>query len=316
MNFEQASQKINEILSEVKKAIIGKDDVLKYVLTGILSNGHILFEDLPGLGKTLMIRTFGRATGLDFSRIQFTPDLLPADISGISMFNMSSNQFEFREGPVFTNLLLADEINRATPKTQSALLESMQERTVTVDGNTYTLDPPFIVLATQNPLEYEGTFTLPEAQLDRFLMKLSVGYPSKRDEFQIVRNRVDRKKEEVDINSVATKDDVLALQRLVEDIHVSDPIIEYAVTIVERTRNHGQIAVGASPRGSLGLIQAAKAWALLNGRDFVNPQDIQDVLIPVLGHRIILRSGDIISGVNAGTILTEIFHRIPAPRIV
>ncbi len=263
-----------------------------------------------------MIRTFGRATGLDFSSIQFTPDLLPADISGISMFNMSSNQFEFREGPVFTNLLLADEINRATPKTQSALLESMQERTVTVDGNTYTLDPPFIVLATQNPLEYEGTFTLPEAQLDRFLMKLSVGYPSKRDEFQIVRNRVDRKKEEVDINSVATKDDVLALQRLVEDIHVSDPIIEYAVTIVERTRNHGQIAVGASPRGSLGLIQAAKAWALLNGRDFVNPQDIQDVLIPVLGHRIILRSGDIISGVNAGTILTEIFHRIPAPRIV
>lgn len=316
MNFEEASTKINQILNEVKKAIIGKDNVLKYVMAGIISNGHILFEDLPGLGKTLMIRTFGQATGLEFSRIQFTPDLLPADISGISMFNMTNNEFEFREGPVFTNLLLADEINRATPKTQSALLEAMQERTVTVDGVTYPLEAPFIVLATQNPLEYEGTFTLPEAQLDRFLMKLSVGYPSKKDEMQIVRNRVDRKKEEVDINKIATKEDVLALQKLVEETFVSDTIIEYAVTIVERTRNHSQIAVGASPRGSLGLIQAAKAWALLNGRDFVNPQDIQDVLVPVLGHRIILRSGDIISGVNAGTILTEIFHKIPAPRVV
>ncbi len=315
MKFETATEKINTIINEVKKAIVGKDEVLKYVLSGILANGHILFEDLPGLGKTLMIRTFSQAMGLNFSRIQFTPDLLPADISGVSVFNMSSNQFEFREGPVFTNLLLADEINRATPKTQSALLEAMQERTVTVDGNSYKLDSPFIVLATQNPIEYEGTFTLPEAQLDRFLMKLNVGYPSKKDEIQIVKNRVERKKEEFDIDTVVSKQDILDLQFLVENIHVSDPIVEYVVSIVEKTRNHSQIAVGASPRGSLGLIQAAKAWALIQGRDFVNPQDIQDVLIPVLGHRVILRSGDIISGVTSETILTEIYHRIPAPRI-
>ncbi len=306
---------INDIITQVKKVIVGKDEVLKLIMTGILAKGNILFEDVPGLGKTMMVRAFSQAMGLDFKRIQFTPDLLPADITGISIFNIKEQEFVFKPGPLFTNLLLADEINRATPKTQSALLEAMQEKTVTVDGVTRTLTEPFLVLATQNPLEYEGTFALPEAQLDRFLLKLEVGYPSHESEIQILRNRIQRQREEFNLDKVASLNDVLHLQELVEKVVVDDVILTYIVNLVKETREHNQIAVGASPRGSLGLVQASKAWAFIHGRDFVNPQDVQDVFISTIKHRIILRSGDLLSGVTVETLLGEILRKVTAPRI-
>ncbi len=306
---------INDIITQVKKVIVGKDEVLKLIMTGILAKGNILFEDVPGLGKTMMVRAFSQAMGLDFKRIQFTPDLLPADITGISIFNMKEQEFVFKPGPLFTNLLLADEINRATPKTQSALLEAMQEKTVTVDGVTRTLTEPFLVLATQNPLEYEGTFALPEAQLDRFLLKLEVGYPSHESEIQILRNRIQRQREEFNLDEVASLQDVLHLQELVEKVVVDDVILTYIVNLVKETREHNQIAVGASPRGSLGLVQASKAWAFIHGRDYVNPQDIQDVFISTIKHRVILRSGDLLSGVTVETLLGEILRKVTAPRI-
>lgn len=306
---------IDKIISEVKKVIVGKDNVLKLVMTGIIGNGNILFEDVPGLGKTMMVRAFAQAMGLDFKRIQFTPDLLPADITGISVYNMKSEKFEFKPGPIFCNLLLADEVNRATPKTQSALLEAMQEHTVTVDGSTKPLGPPFIVLATQNPLEYEGTFALPEAQLDRFLLKLDVGYPAANDEVQILKNRIQRKQEAFQLDQVASLEQIIGLQNAAENIHVDDAIMQYVVKLINETRNHNQISVGASPRGSLGLIQAGRAWAMIQGRDFVNPQDIQDVFIPTLRHRIILRSGDLLSGVSSENILQDILTRVTAPRL-
>ncbi len=315
MTSDQTKVIINDIRKEVAKAIKGKPKVIDFVLTGIISNGHILFEDLPGLGKTLMISSFAQALGLTFKRIQFTPDLLPADVNGVSLFNMRSQEFELRKGPIFTNLLLADEINRATPKTQSALLEAMQEGTVSIDGVSHVLDKPFIVLATQNPLEYEGTFALPEAQLDRFLLKLNMGYPDRNAEIEVINSRLERKQEEITLEQVANNEDIIRLQKEYEDVHVSEPIIQYVINLVTETRNHPKIAVGASPRGSLGLIKAAKAWALVHGRDFVNPQDIQDVLIPVLSHRIIIRSGEFVSGNNAISILEQISHNVVAPRV-
>jgi len=306
---------IDNIINQIRRVIVGKDEVIKSVLTGILAGGNILFEDVPGLGKTMMVRAFAQTMGLDFKRIQFTPDLLPADITGLSIYNMKDQDFVFKKGPLFTNLLLADEINRATPKTQSALLEAMQEKTVSVDGVTRVLDAPFVVLATQNPLEYEGTFALPEAQLDRFLLKLDVGYPSQDAEIQILKNRIKRGREDFQLDVVATREDVRKLQQLTEAVHVDDIILTYVVHLIRETRSHNQIAVGSSPRGSLGLIQAAKAWAFINRRDFVNPQDIQDVFIQTLRHRIILRSGDLLSGMTEETLLLEILKKVTAPRI-
>ena len=294
---------------------MGKQLILKRVLASLLANGHILFHDVPGLAKTMMARSFSMVLGLSYNRISFTPDLLPADITGVSIFNIKNNEFEFKKGPIHCSLLLADEINRASPKTQSALLEAMQEKTLTIDGHTYQLGPPFIVMATENPLEFEGTFPLPEAQLDRFLMKTTVGYPSYDDEIIILQNRIARKKEDFNLKQILSANELANLQKEVENVTISQPIIEYIVKLVSETRNNPKISVGSSPRGSLGLLSASKSWAYINGRNFVNPQDVQDVFIPVMAHRIILRSGDLITGITSESVLDEILEKITAPRI-
>ena len=307
--------RINAILDEISKVIVGKQLILKRVLASLLANGHILFHDVPGLAKTMMARSFSMVLGLSYNRISFTPDLLPADITGVSIFNIKNNEFEFKKGPIHCSLLLADEINRASPKTQSALLEAMQEKTLTIDGHTYQLGPPFIVMATENPLEFEGTFPLPEAQLDRFLMKTTVGYPSYDDEIIILQNRIARKKEDFNLKQILSANELANLQKEVENVTISQPIIEYIVKLVAETRNNPKISVGSSPRGSLGLLSASKSWAYINGRNFVNPQDVQDVFIPVMAHRIILRSGDLITGITSESVLDEILEKITAPRI-
>ena len=307
--------RINAILDEISKVIVGKQLILKRVLASLLANGHILFHDVPGLAKTMMARSFSMVLGLTYNRISFTPDLLPADITGVSIFNIKNNEFEFKKGPIHCSLLLADEINRASPKTQSALLEAMQEKTLTIDGHTYQLGPPFIVMATENPLEFEGTFPLPEAQLDRFLMKTTVGYPSYDDEIIILQNRIARKKEDFTLKQILSTNELENLQNEVENVTISQPIIEYIVKLVSETRNNSKISVGSSPRGSLGLLSASKSWAYINGRNFVNPQDVQDVFIPVMAHRIILRSGDLITGITSESVLDEILEKITAPRI-
>lgn len=252
MKIEEVHEKADLVLSEVGKVIVGKENVLKMILATILADGHVLIEDLPGLAKTLMAKSFAGALGLDFKRVQFTPDLLPSDIIGVSVFNQKTLEFEFRKGPVFTNILLADEVNRSPPKTQSALLEAMQERQVTVEGKTYPLPRPFVVIATQNPIEQEGTYPLPEAQLDRFLVRLHVGYPTKEEELEILRRRIGRKSDEVSVSPVVTAEEVLEMQRAVEDVYVSDPVLEYIVDIVEATRRDKKdVEVGASPREAL-----------------------------------------------------------------
>jgi MoxR-like ATPase len=263
----------------------------------------------------MIARAFSMVLGLEFNRVSFTPDLLPADISGVSVYNMKTNEFEFKKGPLFCSLLLADEINRASPKTQSALLEAMQEKQVTLDGVTRPLGPPFIVLATQNPLEFEGTFPLPEAQLDRFLIKTDVGYPSMKEEQEIIRRRINRKSETFNLDLMVDHEELMKLQHLVEEVHVDDAIIEYITALVHATRQDSKINVGASPRGSLGLMLISRSWALINGRNFVNPQDVQDVFIYVLGHRIILRSGDLLSGISPELVLRDILESITAPRL-
>jgi len=308
-------EKIEQILDEIAKVIVGKKEILKRILAAILADGHVLFHDVPGLAKTMMARAFSMVLGLKFNRVSFTPDLLPADITGVSVYNMKTNEFEFKPGPMHCSLLLADEINRASPKTQSALLEAMQERRVTIDGQTHVLGPPFIVLGTENPLEFEGTFPLPEAQLDRFLMKTDVGYPSFAEEQEILWNRIKRKQEDFQLEQILTHEELLELQNQVEEVNVSEPIIEYIVRLVHETREDGKISVGASPRGSLGLLNASRAWALINGRDFVNPQDVQDIFIPVMAHRIILRSGDVLTGITAESILEDILEQVVAPRV-
>lgn len=308
--------KAKKIIDEVSKVIVGKESVLKLVLAGILADGHILFNDVPGNAKTMMARAFAMVLGIEFNRISFTPDLLPNDILGVSIFNMKTNDFEFKPGPIFTSILLADEINRAGPKTQSALLEAMQEKTVTIDGVTRSLGPPFIVLATENPLEYEGTFPLPEAQLDRFLLKTTVGYPdSAEEEQEVLQRRINRKMEKFDLPVVISGEELVELQRAVEEIHVDKVILEYITQLIRATREDSKISVGASPRGSLGLVLASRAWALIHGRNYVNPQDIQDMYFSVISHRIILRSGDLLSGLAPESVLRDILERIPAPRL-
>ncbi|WP_048810975.1 AAA family ATPase [Thermococcus gammatolerans] len=315
MKVEEVELKGKEVLGEVKKAIVGKDEVLRLILTTILADGHILLEDLPGLAKTLMAKSFARALGVEFRRVQFTPDLLPSDILGVSIFNQKTLEFEFKRGPVFTNVLLADEINRAPPKTQSALLEAMQERQVTIEGNTYELPKPFIVIATQNPIEQEGTYPLPEAQLDRFLVRLRVGYPSKEEEIEILRRRMERKKEEVDIHPVTTPEEVVEMQRAIEDVYVSDAILEYITDIVTATReNKKEIEVGASPRGSLALLKLSRAYAALNGRDYVIPDDVKAVAVPALSHRLILKRELWYTRVSQESITKKLLDRVPVPK--
>jgi len=315
MRVEEVYEKGNEILNEVGKAIVGKREVLKLMLATILADGHILIEDLPGLAKTLMAKSFASALGVKFKRVQFTPDLLPSDILGVSVFNQKTLEFEFKKGPVFTNILLADEVNRAPPKTQSALLEAMQERQVTIEGKTYQLEKPFVVIATQNPIEQEGTYPLPEAQLDRFLVRLRVGYPTKEEELEILKRRIERKKEEVDINQVTSAEEVVEMQRAVEDVYVSDAVLEYITEIVRATReNKKEIEVGASPRGSLALLKLSRAYAALEGRDYVIPDDVKKVTIPALSHRLILKRELWYTRVSQEMVMERMLEKIPVPK--
>ena len=315
MKIEEVHEKANLVLEEVGKAIVGKEGVLKMILTTILADGHVLIEDLPGLAKTLMAKSFAGALGLDFRRVQFTPDLLPSDILGVSVFNQKTLEFEFRRGPVFTNVLLADEINRSPPKTQSALLEAMQERQVTVEGHTHELPRPFIVIATQNPIEQEGTYPLPEAQLDRFLVRLRVGYPNREEEKEILRRRMERKREEVEIKPVVRAGDVTEMQRAIEDVYVSDPILDYIVDLVNTTRNDRRnLEIGASPRGSLALLKLSRAYAAIEGRDYVIPDDVKSVAIPALSHRLILKRELWYTRVSQESVMAKILEKVPVPK--
>jgi MoxR-like ATPase len=315
MKIEEVAERGNAVLNEVKKAIVGKEQVLKLMLTTMLADGHILLEDLPGLAKTLMAKSFARAMGVQFTRVQFTPDLLPSDILGVSVFNQKTLEFEFRKGPVFTNILLADEINRSPPKTQSALLEAMQEKQATIEGKTYVLPKPFIVVATQNPIEQEGTYPLPEAQLDRFLVRLHVGYPSREEEKEILRRRMERKKEEVDIKPVLKAEEVVEMQRAIEDVYVSDAILDYITAIVEATRNsRREIDIGASPRGSLALLKLSRAYAALEGRDYVIPDDVKAVAVPGLSHRLILKRELWYTNVSPDSVMEKLLEKVPVPK--
>jgi MoxR-like ATPase len=303
------------VLEEVSKAIVGKQDALETLLLAILCDGHVLVEDYPGLAKTLMAKSFASALGLSFKRIQFTPDLLPADITGTFVLNRKTSDFELRKGPIFTRLLLADEVNRAPPRTQSALLEAMQERQVTIENETLKLEKPFIVLATQNPIEYEGTYPLPEAQLDRFILKLSIGYPSAEEEVEIVERRNQRKTDDVTINKVAGAEEVLQMQKAVEEIHIDQAVERYVVEIVRGTRTHQDVEIGASPRGSLAIMKLSKAKAWLNGRGYVIPDDVKAIAVPALSHRLILKPEQWLRGGKTAAIVEEILRKVPVPKV-
>ena len=303
-----------QILNQVRKVIVGKEPVLEKVMLAILANSHMLFEDYPGLAKTLLARSFAMSMGCDFSRIQFTPDLLPSDITGTYVYNIKSGEFDLRKGPVFTNILLADEINRAPPKTQAALLEAMQERQTTLDGKTHLLAEPFIVIATQNPIEYEGVYPLPEAQLDRFLARLQLGYPNRAEEVEILKRRMQRGREEVRLEPAANTETILALQKTVEGIHVDDDILGYVTDIVQATRTQRQIEVGASPRGSLAIFKLARARAVFHGRDYVIPDDVKDVAVPALVHRMIMKAESWVKGVDPRLVVDEILKAVPVPK--
>jgi len=305
----------NQVLDEVEKAVVGKRSVLERVLLAVLCDGHVLIEDYPGLAKTLLAKSFAGALGLKFRRVQFTPDLLPADITGTYVFDRKTSDFVLRKGPVFTNILLADEINRAPPKTQAALLEAMQERQTTLEGETHLLPRPIIVMATQNPIEYEGTYPLPEAQIDRFLMKIGIGYPTKEQEKEILERRRLRREDDVRISPVQSADQVLAMQQGVEDVHVDDAIETYIVEIVTRTRAHSQVEVGASPRGSLALLKLSRALAVLRGRDYVLPDDVKEIAVAGLAHRLILKPDPWIKGVRTDAIVREILTSVPVPKV-
>jgi MoxR-like ATPase len=301
------------MLDEVERAVVGKRDALELVLLGLLADGHVLLDDYPGLAKTLIARSFAQVTSLRFARVQFTPDLMPSDVTGSSIYNQRLGDFEFRPGPVFTNLLLGDEINRSPPKTQAALLEAMQERQVTMDGVTRPLERPFLVVATQNPIEYEGTYPLPEAQLDRFLLRLSVGYPSPDDEWRMLERRLQRTGDEVELAAVATPANVLAMQRAVEDVYVAASVGRYMVELVGATRDSPRVQVGASPRGTLALLKVARARAALSGRDFVTPEDVKAVAVPALAHRIILRPELWVRRVRTEDVVAELLEQVPTP---
>ncbi|MEU4569305.1 MoxR family ATPase [Micromonospora sp. NPDC023956] len=309
----EAGRLARSVLDAVGSVVVGKRDALELVLAGILAGGHVLLEDLPGLGKTLTARCFAQALGLDFRRLQFTPDLLPADVTGSFLYDQRNGDFTFRPGPLFTNLLLADEINRTPPKTQSALLEAMQEKQVSVEGVTYRLDEPFHVLATANPIEYEGTYPLPEAQLDRFLLRVSFGYPEREEEWEVLRRRMARRREEAEIKPVVDATTLRSMQAALEDVAVEDSVGRYIVELAAATRDHPSVLVGASPRGSLALLLLARARAAFGGRDYVVPEDVKDVAVPALAHRITLRPEMWLRRVDPSFVVGEVLDATPVP---
>ena len=312
-SLDELRQLAGRVLDEVERAVVGKRGALELVLLGLLADGHVLLDDYPGLAKTLIARSFAQATSLSFARVQFTPDLMPSDVTGSSIYSQRLGDFEFRPGPVFTNLLLGDEINRSPPKTQAARLEAMQERQVTTDGVTRPLERPFLVVATQNPIEFEGTYPLPEAQLDRFLLRLSVGYPSAEAEWRMLERRLERAADEVELVPVATPADVLAMQRAIEQVHVASSIGRYIVELVSATRTSPRVQVGSSPRGSLALLKVARAKAALAGRDFVTPEDVKAVAVPTLAHRLILRPELWVRRVRTEDVVAELLEQVPTP---
>ncbi|HEY3182690.1 MAG TPA: MoxR family ATPase [Gaiellaceae bacterium] len=313
MELTQVCELSNRVLDEVERAVVGKRDALALLMLGLLADGHVLIEDFPGLAKTLMARSFAQVCSMDFSRIQFTPDLMPSDVTGSSIFNQREGDFEFRPGPIFANLLLADEINRAPPKTQAALLEAMQERQVTSEGETRALVRPFLVLATQNPIEYEGTYPLPEAQLDRFLLRMAVGYPSREDEWQVLAKRAERGVDEIQLAPVVDRETLLAMQAAVEQVYVSEAVGLYMVDVVAATRAGSSIQVGASPRGSLALLKLSRCRAALDGRDFVTPEDVKAVAVPALAHRLTLRPELWVQRVSPEDVVRERLETVPTP---
>ncbi|MGE2736231.1 AAA family ATPase [Mycolicibacterium vaccae] len=302
------------VLDAISQVVVGKRQALHLILTTVLARGHVLVEDLPGLGKTLIAKSFAAALGLEFTRVQFTPDLLPADLLGSTIYDMASGRFEFRRGPVFTNLLLGDEINRTPPKTQAALLEAMAERQVSIDGVTHRLPDPFLVLATDNPIEYEGTYPLPEAQLDRFAIRLELKYLSAQEETSMLRRRLDRGSAPPAVAQVVDAQDLLAMQESVEQVTVHDDVLQYVVALAAASRNHPQVAVGASPRAELDLVQLARARALLLGRDYVIPEDVKALAVPAIAHRISLRPEMWVRRVQGSDVVEDLLRRTPVPR--
>ncbi len=302
----------NQLLENVEKVIVGKTDAIRLTITGLLCQGHILIEDVPGTGKTMLAKSIARSIGGTFSRIQFTPDMLPSDVTGVSIFNQKTNEFEYRQGPIVAQIVLTDEINRATPKTQAALLEAMEEHQITVDGKTYPLPEPFLVLATQNPIEYEGTFPLPEAQMDRFLLRISLGYPGTYYEVRMLTNQqlhhpID------DLDQVIEIAELLSAQEAVRRVTVTDEIKRYIVDLVETTRGHGEIYLGASPRGSLALFRTSQARAAILGREYVLPDDVKALAVPALAHRLIVGSAARIREVDAVDVIEEVLEKVPVP---
>ena len=313
MTPAEATAAAEAVLDAVETAVVGKRESLELVLTGIFAGGHVLLEDLPGLGKTLAARSFAQALGLEFTRAQFTPDLLPADLTGAEVFDQRTGEFVFRPGPVFTGLLLADEINRTPPKTQSALLEAMQERQVSVEGTTRRLPEPFHVLATANPVEHEGTYPLPEAQLDRFLLRLSFGYPTPEQEWEVVSRRLDRRREEQTVTEVLDAAQLRAVQRVVEEVHVDEAVGHYAVELVAATRVHQNALVGASPRGTLALITCARALAVIRGRAYVIPEDVKALAHPALDHRVTVKPELWLQDATGAGVVASVLSQTPVP---
>ncbi len=313
LELHDVSRLAGEVLDEVEVAVVGKREALTLVLAAILAGGHVLLEDFPGLGKTLAARSFAQTLGLNFARAQFTPDLLPADLTGSFVYDQRSGDFSFRRGPLFTGLLLADEINRTPPRTQSALLEAMQEHQITVEGQTFVLEPPFHVLATANPIEYEGTYPLPEAQLDRFMMRTSFGYPTVDDEWDVLARRIDRQSEDQSLRQITDSATLIAMQQMVERVTVDESVGRYCVGLATATRSHPQVLMGASPRGALGLMLAARAFAVIGGRDYVTPEDVKAVAEPVLAHRITVKPEMWMSQVTGRTVVEAVLSSVPTP---
>jgi MoxR-like ATPase len=313
MELERVHELAARMLDEVERVIVGKRDALELVFCGFLGNGHVLLEDYPGLAKTLAARSFAQVLRLRFTRVQFTPDLMPSDVTGSSIWNQRDADFEFRPGPIFTNLLLADEINRAPPKTQAALLEAMQERQVTIDATTHLLEPPFLVIATQNPIEYEGTYPLPEAQLDRFLLRTSFGYPQPDEEVEVLARRVERQGDDVVLDEVLDREALLEMQDAVETVYVSESVQRYCVDVVNATRSSASTAVGASPRGSLALLKLSRCRAALAGRDFVLPDDVKAIAVAALAHRVVLLPELWVQRISAEQVVAEALATVPTP---